>query len=118
MQASDTFREKLESLRRDYARKLPGKLTAIDLLWQQVQAEAGENPEVWQALFEKVHSLSGTGASFGYPTLSEKAGELDRLIRKLLNENQMDFHLVCGRVGRLLNELRVAVEVQEPLSGF
>lgn len=118
MQGSETLREKLESLRQSYARKLPEKLRAIDLVWEKLQAGSGGASEQWQMLFEKVHSLSGTGASFGYPLLSDKAGELDRLIRKLLNENEIDFDEVGERVGRLLGELHLTVKVQEPLSGF
>lgn len=63
---------KLDALLNNYRSQLPGRQKEINRLWQSVcqQQTMGEEGK---ELYRLVHSLSGSGASFGFSALSAAA---------------------------------------------
>lgn len=71
-QLPPALQEQLKNLRDGYAARLPDKLAQIESLWHMIsQQDRSEWPE--EAVFtlhRLVHSLAGSGATFGFPELS------------------------------------------------
>ena len=79
-----TKAQKLENFQKQFSKSLPEKLTTIVSGWESLQKEyssfeAGE-------LLRHVHSLAGSGSTFGFLTLGDKALELENLLQPLKND--------------------------------
>ena len=79
--------EKLNKLREQYAADLPEQVTDIYKYWQQLINNPGDQ-ETIQQLLKICHSLSGTGASFGFTLLSEHAREIEHFLRPISEQNK------------------------------
>ncbi len=71
------FQAKLQALREAFLRELPERLQALEAAWSPRTAEAAE-----AALF-LAHRLSGAGATFGHPAISEAARAMEERLRAL-----------------------------------
>lgn len=78
--------EKLNKLREQYAAELPEQVTDIYKYWQQLINNPGDQ-ETIQQLLKICHSLSGTGASFGFTLLSEHTREIEHFLRPISEQN-------------------------------
>jgi diguanylate cyclase (GGDEF)-like protein len=77
--------EKLRALRATYLTQLPEKLRQIDEVWDKLQADW--NSESLHTLHRMVHSLTGSGTTFGMPEISEAARPLEQTLKQLVNSN-------------------------------
>ena len=64
--------EQLRALHKSYAAGLPRELSAIELTWREIETGAVGTAGLEQLLV-KVHSLAGSGGTFGFNVLSETA---------------------------------------------
>jgi CheY-like chemotaxis protein len=64
----------------DYAEALPAKVREIRELWARV--ESGPDAEATRTLYVRVHNLAGTAATYGHPTLSDIARQLEQVINE------------------------------------
>lgn len=76
----------LQAMREAYTSQLPGKIRQVEETWAALQREW--NDETFQTMHRMVHSLTGSGATFGFATLSEAARTLEMLIKGLLAEGK------------------------------
>jgi diguanylate cyclase (GGDEF)-like protein len=86
-QAADELAAKLLSLRQAFRDQLPSKLRDIEKLWQVI-LEEGEN---WQNLYQfyrLTHNLTGSGATFGYNTLSIIARILENFLHPFIESKR------------------------------
>lgn len=74
--------EKMKVLRDAYAAQLPEKLGQIKQLWNSLP-EGGYDEEMFQTLHRRVHSLTGSGKTFGFSALSDTARELEHELKSL-----------------------------------
>lgn len=70
----------MERMRADYVAALPRKFAAIDALAEHCLAGSDSLEEPRNELRRLVHSLKGSGATFGLPALSESAAALEEVI--------------------------------------
>lgn len=83
--AGADLRAQVALLRQDFVRSLPQRMALIDELWAAWCGAPGRmDKEAADALHRVVHSLTGAGATFGFPAISDGARELERLLRALL----------------------------------
>jgi chemotaxis protein histidine kinase CheA len=68
--------EMLAQLRADYAAALPGKLDGLERLCREVMARRAP-PEQLEDLIRMAHAISGSGATFGLPSVSAAARDLE-----------------------------------------
>lgn len=72
--------DKLQEIRKQYASELPVHISNIYQYWEQVL----KNPDDLEALDKLMricHNLSGTGASFGFTSLSQHTREIEHFLR-------------------------------------
>jgi len=82
---SPALEEQLRALSDGYARKLPEKLAQIGALWMVVRDEA---PSSWPVdalsnLHRMVHSLAGSGTTFGFAEVSKYARRAEIVLKPL-----------------------------------
>jgi len=69
------LQDQLQTLRTRYLDELPNKLARLRQTWDRIAGEA-PSPTLWQEIGHQVHSLAGSGATFGCPEISELARTL------------------------------------------
>src|SRR4051812_30021090 len=80
----------LEKLNQAYRERLPEKISALEEEWAKVLQSAGQN-EPLKDFHLKVHSLSGSGATYGLPVLSTAARKLELALKDLIQNEAADF---------------------------
>lgn len=76
------FEQKLSEARVKYVNTLPGKISEITLIWNQLNKIQWRN-EVMLKMQNLAHNLAGSGGSFGFPKLSEQARILEHALDDL-----------------------------------
>jgi diguanylate cyclase (GGDEF)-like protein len=100
----------LETLRRSYAEQLPARISGIGARWQRLQQ--GFDLPLAQELIRELHGLAGSGASFGYPAVSDAARELETILRPMASADHTPELGDSERVPRLLERLESAAWTQ------
>lgn len=87
---SPALQEQLRVLRENYAAKLPDKRAQIESLWNsiRVSARASWPEEALFTLHRLVHSLAGSGATFGFPDLSLHARRAEIELKTLTGDDR------------------------------
>lgn len=68
------LQRKLARVREEYARQVPARLDILRQTWRAYLAK--KNSEYLNILFKQVHSLKGSAATMGFPTIGEAAARL------------------------------------------
>ena len=76
-------REKIARLRKTFLAQLPDRIKQAETLFEQIKADPAD-PVVRAELHRLLHSLKGTGRSFGFSELGEAAGRCEALSFLLL----------------------------------
>lgn len=76
----------LQVMREAYASQLPDKISQIEETWAGLQNEWSD--EFFKSMHRMVHSLTGSGATFGFTLLSEVARTLEILVKELIAEGK------------------------------
>lgn len=105
MAEPDTMQAMLKALSDDYAAKLPEKLGQIEQAWEQLPKDRWDE-ESFQNLHRMVHSLTGSGKTFGFALLSDAARKLEAYLKEIVQAKRVPGKEQCERVQVLLNELR------------
>ena len=75
-----TPKEKIQALRDKYKKELPSKFYEIEELFNKYELK-GFDKEGFSTFYRLVHNLVGSGATFGFMNVSEKARVLDDLLK-------------------------------------
>lgn len=82
MSQSDVdFQERLQALREDYVAKLPERIDEIEREWQAIGS--GDVAEASQALYRKLHAVTGSAGTFGLTDLSRQARAIEHHLHNL-----------------------------------
>ena len=73
---------KLKALSDAYAAQLPEKLKQIEQAWEQLPLDSWDEGG-FQTLNRMVHSLTGSGKTFGFTLLSDVARNLEECLKQL-----------------------------------
>ncbi len=94
---TDDYRRELESLNRQFAGLLPGRLEEIEEEWRTLAAGSWDVDQL-RAVARRVHVLSGSASTFGYPDLGKAAIALERRLKSWaeLDECPVDEALAEG----------------------
>lgn len=101
-------RERLASLRRDYARDLPARVRAIG---EAVASLEARNRGQLESLHHLVHRLTGSAAIYGFTGVSRAASALEALVYSSLQERAEPIRgpSLAGLVAALESELTAAL---------
>ena len=80
---STDVEDKLRALRDQYARHLPDKVATFRAKWQAA-CERPDDPGPFRHLLRELHTLAGSGASFGFPRVSRLARLAEQCLQRHL----------------------------------
>jgi diguanylate cyclase (GGDEF)-like protein len=102
------FQAQLAELRNSYIRQLPERLGQIQRHWHDLLAGNGDH-EMLRTLHRMVHSLTGSGATFGFVALSDKARALERILKGMVESDAGTVISERGVIETALAELETAI---------
>src|SRR5579885_2366752 len=79
---AEVLQEKLNILRRIYTMELPSKVDELERHLTLLR-EGGKDQECLAVLHRLTHNMVGSGSTFGFPVVSQKAGQLYSLLLSL-----------------------------------
>ena len=116
-QDAGSFQEKMDALREEYRQLLPAKIDEVETALAKLKATGGAKSAVLH-LRALVHSLSGSGSTFGYSQLSARAGEAEGLINPLLDDEQPLTHELTGAIEAAVDAMRAVIELRDSNEAF
>jgi len=103
------FQDKLKALNEAYAAELPVKIEQIEGAWGRLAR--GEWDEAgFKSLHRMVHSLTGSGKTFGFALLSDIARKLEMTLDGIVQAKTMPDEEQCNRIRVLLSEFHQTVQ--------
>lgn len=79
MTSDDEFQAQMKAFEEEFRQSLPQKIKDIDEVWAQLR-NGGVTREAVYALLVKLHSLAGSGRTFGVSGLSEAAAAAESAV--------------------------------------
>ncbi|NOQ17181.1 MAG: response regulator [Methyloprofundus sp.] len=104
---SDFFELRLNELNQDYVDSLPEKIRQIETLWRGLVKHDLDAKDL-KLLYQGIHSLNGSGATFGYTILSEIAEIIEILLKPLMQAELLPNIEQQSHISKLLIKLRKA----------
>ena len=101
---SEKAQEALQALYRAYVEELPQKVDEVEHLWSRAVTQASIDLVVLHEMHRAVHSLSGSGATYGCATLSEAFAHLEDLLQMILDHHRptpQDREAITGLLAHL-----------------
>lgn len=115
MSDSEDVRKQLEALRSSYAKKLSDKLRDLEEKWNLLSQSDWEK-NLYEPFYQAVHSLAGSGATFGFDLVSETASTIERLILTISARKKPPGDEEKARLEELVRELRLnALNPDKPI---
>lgn len=84
--AMQKFQEELEKLKTAFAASLPSRVAEIEALWTKACTQS--TSEDMRFLERALHSLAGSGATFGFPEISRQAKSFENKLSPLVGKSQ------------------------------
>jgi DNA-binding response OmpR family regulator len=101
---SKTFQQ-LKEMQQDYAARLPVKISELEQIWERIQHQSNAKKDL-ALLHRKVHSLSGSGTTFGFKEISAYARNLELLLDMIIVEGEKTIPQRKNKINELLDNLR------------
>ena len=101
------LQRQLLALKQVYETELPERLAEIDACWEEL-TQAAWQPDAANSLCALVHRIAGSGATFGFAELSERAGRIERIVRMWAGTDDAPEHRALDEVRSLIEKLRQA----------
>lgn len=95
---------KLKLLSDAYAAQLPEKFARLEDLWHQL-SQGEWHDEMFEALHRDVHSLTGSGKTFGFAALSDVARKLEDYLSQIGKEKRAPDSEQCDYIQSMIAEL-------------
>lgn len=97
----------MNTLRRVYALELPAKVEKVEQCFSLLRRNSADW-DLLRTLQRLVHNLVGSGATFGFPMISEKAGVLNATLKSILSGISKMNDALLQQMGVALNQLKEA----------
>lgn len=110
----NTLQAKLERLCDAYAAQLPEKLKHIEQMWKQLPKDSWDG-DGFQTLHRMVHSLTGSGKTFGFTLLSDVARNLEEHLKQIVQTETVLSEDQRQHIQKLMSELRQVAIYREAL---
>lgn len=73
------MQEKFRQLQQQYAANLPAKIAALERDWQAILQNTLDSTQ-YQALIRALHTLAGSGGSYGFPAITTLCREIESVL--------------------------------------
>lgn len=96
---------KMEKLQQSYAEQLPDKIDNIEKLWSSI-LHFGYDRTRMSELRRQIHSLAGSGKTFGFEDITNSARELESLVDVILAEGNSGMESLREKINMMMDNLR------------
>ncbi|UCH93779.1 MAG: response regulator [Candidatus Aminicenantes bacterium] len=97
--------QQFQEMQQDYASRLPAKIIELEQIWERIQGRQDTKKEL--ALFRrKVHSLTGSGTTFGFKEISEYARQIELQVDMIIVEGEKTITQRKDKIYELLDNMR------------
>jgi len=97
--------DQLMDLQQDYASRLPDKIIELEQIWERIQRRSNTKSDL-ALLRRKVHSLAGSGTTFGFKQISEYARQVELLVDMIISEGEKTIAQRKNKINELLDNMR------------
>jgi len=97
--------KQFQDLKGDYVQQLPGKIMELERIWERIQRRQNTMEHLLE-LRRLVHSLTGSGTSFGVKEISENARRMELLLDMIVAEGEETIGNRKDKIDVLLDMLR------------
>jgi chemotaxis protein histidine kinase CheA len=94
----------MKALGEKYANQFPDRTAEIKSLWVKVAGDPTDL-EALNTLYRLVHGLAGSGATFGFPQLSEAARQCEHTLLGGIESGLLEFDEAKNQLDMVLSEL-------------
>lgn len=101
-------RQKLQELRSKYITSLPGRMGELRDCWNRL-LHVSWNPKTLDFMLQSAHKLNGSGATFQFPDISNRARILEQQLQALLEKPDASA-TERKKIDSALNALELAIE--------
>jgi two-component system OmpR family response regulator len=102
--------DELQALFKRYAADLPASIAKIGALWEQLAA--GSDPTALESLHRALHSLAGSGETFGYVQLGETAKAVELALEPYLKNSAVPAAML-EPLTSMLERLKQAADIPD-----
>ena len=106
---SNNTRKKIEALRRTYADQLPQRIASMEESWNNLRLDRWSSEGLTE-LGRQAHGLAGSGATYGFAIVSEKARDLEMLLEEMTEPCLPEGDSRIQKADQLLQELKNACD--------
>jgi CheY-like chemotaxis protein len=99
------MQEEFEGIQKKFADNLPGKILQMEEVWENVLMNKDTTKQLAK-LRRLVHSLTGSGTTFGFKEISEQARELELTVDMIIAEGENTIGQRKDKISQLLDNLR------------
>ncbi len=110
------LQEHLNILRQQYAGRLPERLEEIVTSWQAIRNDASQIT-LLPSLHRAVHSLAGSGTTFGFPGVTTAARSLENCLRSIMDSGCAVSPEQEEQVNLFIADLWAVSQNREPQAG-
>ncbi|MDH5179310.1 MAG: response regulator [Gammaproteobacteria bacterium] len=82
---SQSAEERIRALKRSYFEQLPERVTKLKSIWSNLYSANWQQPDL-ETFHREIHSLAGSGETFGFRILSQKARQLEKFFTDSLGK--------------------------------
>lgn len=100
----DGLANRLKALEEKYAKQFPARTEEIRSLWGKVSDGECDRDSL-DALYRVVHGLAGSGATFGFPKISETAKQCECVLLDGIASGELELDVVGPRIDSVLAAL-------------
>lgn len=98
---------KLQLLRKQYAQKLPARITALEQQCLTLNLDDPDSKQ-YENLIREFHSLAGSGTSYGFPQVTVLSREIEKILLDAKSALNQDLDHVKFEINTRLSKLKQA----------
>ena len=114
---ADDLKARLSELVADYKKQLPSRIEEIEQAYAALKKESDQR-EKYVSLRLLVHKLAGSGATFGFDGITEKAKDLESRLDRIINSGLLYSDVAVGEIEMYLAYLCEECAVQDQDTGL
>ncbi len=99
------MKEQMQLLQENYAGKLPNRILEMEKLWESI-VQKHNSAILLTKLRREVHTLTGSGATFGFKEISDIARDLELQLDMIIAEGETTIDSRKDKIYKLLDNMR------------
>lgn len=101
----DIILREFNQMQQNFGARLPEKVIELEQIWGRIQLRQGTKKQL-ALLRRKVHSLTGSGGTFGFEEIGEYARQIELLVDMIIVEGENTINQRSDKIDELLDNMR------------